>query len=152
MARTYLSGDNSRGGSVTGANAKFAHLRGWHAGVEVNAGRTEDDRDCFYVNMTGGSNGYSQKRLGTVTDTPDGPRWEPVAGESFQDSSRKLSAVQEQVQEMLEAYRQGMVCGFQFCEGPEVEPETMKTCKACRALHDLLELTKRPFGFSKETE
>jgi hypothetical protein len=62
MARTYLTGgDNSRGGSVTGANAKFAHLRGWNAGVEVNVGRTEDDRDCFYVNMTGGSNGYSQK-------------------------------------------------------------------------------------------
>jgi hypothetical protein len=143
MARTYLTGgDNSRGGSVTGANAKFAHLRGWNAGVEVNVGRTEDDRDCFYVNMTGGSNGYSQKRLGTVTDTPDGPRWEPSLGRDAGPDSGKLSAVREHAQELLEAWRQGMVCGFQFCEGPEAEPEDMITCRACWALHDLLELTK----------
>ena len=78
MSRTYLTGDNSRGGIVSGANATFAHLRGWNAGVEVTAGRTEDDRDVFYVTMTGGSNGHSpRKLLGTVTDTPGGPVWEP---------------------------------------------------------------------------
>jgi hypothetical protein len=80
MARTHLTGDNSHGNTVSGANAKYAHLRGWNAGVQVDAGRTDDDRDVFYVTMTGGSNdGRSgSKLLGTVTDTPDGPVWEPA--------------------------------------------------------------------------
>lgn len=79
MARTYLSGNNSRGGEVTAAMATYAHLRGWNAGVQVHASRTEEDRDVFLVYMTAGSNGGdADKFLGTVIDTPDGPRWEPA--------------------------------------------------------------------------
>jgi hypothetical protein len=54
----------------------------------------------------------------------------------------KLSAAREHARELLEAWREGMVCGFQFCAGPEAEPEIMVTCRACWALHDLLELTR----------
>lgn len=77
MARTYLSGNNSRGGEVTAAGSRKCHLRGWQAGVEVNAGRDEQDRDTFAVYMTSGSNGNSASvLLGTVHSTPDGPVWE----------------------------------------------------------------------------
>lgn len=79
MARTYLSGDNSRGGQVTGAGATYAHLRGWNAGVQVSAYRTDDDRDGFTVSLTAGSNGSGASTfLGTVDDTPDGPVWTPA--------------------------------------------------------------------------
>jgi hypothetical protein len=78
MARTYLSGDNSRGGEVTAAGGTYSHLRGWDAGVRVTAGRTNDDRDVFTVIMTKGSHDAgSEQVLGTVTDTPDGPVWAP---------------------------------------------------------------------------
>lgn len=76
--RTYLSGGpNTRGSEVTAANAKFAHLRGWNAGVRVTAGIDEEGRDVFHVYVTSGSHGgANDNHVGTVTDTADGPLWE----------------------------------------------------------------------------
>ena len=90
MARTYLSGDNSRGGEVTAANATYAHLHGWDAGVQIDACRTLDDRDEFVVTMTGGSHGGTTVRLGTVTDTPDGPVWTPAQTDPWGRTPREI--------------------------------------------------------------
>jgi hypothetical protein len=134
--RTFITTNNSRGNEVSAGNPDGAHIRGWRNGVRVSHCR-DGDKDEFRVYMTRGSGGTTgDTYVGSVTEGADSPVWNGTAPDG------KLSAIQEHVQEMLEAYRQGMVCGFQFCEGPEVEPETMKTCRACRALHDLLELTK----------
>lgn len=77
MARTYLSGNNSRGGRVTGMNATYSHLRGWDSGVYVHF-EPDGDADRFAVRMTGGSNGsHEETPLGFVTSTPDGPQWTP---------------------------------------------------------------------------
>lgn len=79
MARTYLSGNNSRGSEVTGMNATFSHLRGWNAGVRVQwRPDTSGDinRDVFSVYMTAGSNGEGPDvLLGQVRDTSAGPQW-----------------------------------------------------------------------------
>ena len=78
MSRTYLSGNNSRGGEVTGANATYSHLRGWNAGVEVRF-YAEGEADSFRVYMTSGSNGHGRDTLlGTVRETENGPVWEPA--------------------------------------------------------------------------
>jgi hypothetical protein len=91
--RFYHDYDNRRGTNY-GAGMKpgcDAHTRGWHAGVEVTVTTTDDDRDAFYVRMTSGSSGggCGSTYLGTVTDTPDGPRWEPSAS-AVPSRSRKL--------------------------------------------------------------
>jgi hypothetical protein len=91
MARTYLSGDNSRGGQVSGANATFAHLRGWEAGVRVEADRDpKTGRDIFRVFRTSGSNGArSDGYLGTVRDTPKGPQWRSREAEQRAERRRE---------------------------------------------------------------
>jgi len=78
MARTYLSGTNSRNNLVTAANSKFCHLRGWNAGVEIRAFVTSDGKDIFNVYMTNGSTGAGSDTLvGAVLDTENGPKWLP---------------------------------------------------------------------------
>lgn len=78
MARTYLSGDNSRGNEVTAMGGSYAHYRGWRSGVRVQAEHESKNVDRFAVYMTGGSNGGSgEKLLGHVTQTAAGPVWEP---------------------------------------------------------------------------
>lgn len=79
MSRTYLSGNNSRGNTVTGMNATYSHLRGWNAGVRVQFAPGDKDEDSFAVYMTHGSNAREYGiYLGTVRHTPDGPAWEPA--------------------------------------------------------------------------
>lgn len=78
MARTYLSGDNSRGTEVTAAGGDHAHFRGWNAGVRVEHRISDAGQDTFKVIMTGGSHdNRAGVVLGTVTDTEDGPQWSP---------------------------------------------------------------------------
>lgn len=71
---------NTRGGKVsTGIRAgDGVHTRGWDAGVKVTA--RERGHDEFDVYMTTGSHESGRDvQVGTVKDTPDGPRWEPAA-------------------------------------------------------------------------
>lgn len=87
MARTYLTGSNSRGNLVTAANSKDCYIRGWNAGVKILVSRDEHDKDEFLIYMSAGSGGYrNDTLLGTVTDTPDGPKWTPYY-ELSQESS-----------------------------------------------------------------
>lgn len=78
MARTYLTGNNSRGSIITGMSATFAHLRGWDAGVFAEFTGRGKDKDSFAVYMTNGSNGFNRTYLGTVREADDGPVWEPA--------------------------------------------------------------------------
>ena len=79
MARTYLSGDNSRGTEVTAANARYSHLRGWASGVQVEFRPGPDGSDTFDVFMTSGSGGNGRfVKVGTVTTGANGPAWEPA--------------------------------------------------------------------------
>jgi hypothetical protein len=78
MARIYLRTTNSRGNEVSAAEPGFCHIGGWNAGVRVRVGR-RDNRDTFTVEMTSGSYGGETVTLGVVTDTGDGPRWEPAS-------------------------------------------------------------------------
>ena len=77
--RTYISTNNGRGKEVTAGDPTFAHIRGWHAGVRIQAGVDEaTGRDWFHVYLTSGSNGGSgDVYLGVVRDTAAGPVWEP---------------------------------------------------------------------------
>jgi len=79
MSRYYGSMDSSRRRTeATCMMPHYGHVRGWNAGVKVIPDTTTQ-RDELAVYMTGGSSGSSPTRLlGTVTDTPDGPRWEPA--------------------------------------------------------------------------
>lgn len=90
--RFYHDYDNRRG-TYYGAGMKAgcsAHTRGWHAGVRVSIGVTDDDQDLVAVWMTGGSNSrHGDVYLGVVTDTSDGPRWTP--GESWAVSTGDLA-------------------------------------------------------------
>jgi hypothetical protein len=82
MSRFYMTGVNSRGNTVSAAGpsrGQDVHLRGWNAGVEVDAFPGDDGRDRFAVYMTHGSNDAgSRKYLGAVMDTPDGPEFIPA--------------------------------------------------------------------------
>ena len=81
MAKTYLSGSNSRGSEVTGAGSRDCHLRGWNTGVQLYANA---DGSEFTVYMTSGSNGRLRplsKLLGSVRETPGGPVWEPATSQ-----------------------------------------------------------------------
>lgn len=70
MANTYLTSDNSRGNPVTASNPSFAHIRGWNAGVRVDA---SEDGKTFRVYSTGGSNNpYRMTFLGVVRERDDG--------------------------------------------------------------------------------
>lgn len=67
---------NSYGAGILGGDP--VHTRGWNAGVSVTA-YDDSGRDSFVVRMTHGSHeGGLSTDLGTVRDTPDGPRWEPA--------------------------------------------------------------------------
>ena len=77
MARTYLTTNNSRGNPVTAMSPTFVHFRGWNAGIYAVADLRKDKPDKFIIYMTGGSTGYwSDKVIGTITETEDGPKWE----------------------------------------------------------------------------
>ncbi len=79
--RLYLSFTNRRGneGSAGLASGSTVHARGWNAGVRVRANGPKDGRDSFDIYMTGGSGGAGSDRLlGTVMDTPNGPVFEPT--------------------------------------------------------------------------
>lgn len=55
------------------------HIRGWDAGVKVVPNTRKGERDSFEIYMTGGSHAaHMNVRLGTVTDTPNGPVFEPA--------------------------------------------------------------------------
>ena len=78
--KTYISTNNSRGSEVTAGNPTYAHIRGWHAGVNVSVGVGDNGLDEFHVSMTGGSGGHGASHyLGTVKDTAEGPVWVPAA-------------------------------------------------------------------------
>lgn len=77
MARTYLTTNNSRGNPVTAMSPTFAHIRGWDAGVFVQAITRKNEPDRFDVYMSRGSNGLGPGvYVGTVKETPEGPVWE----------------------------------------------------------------------------
>jgi hypothetical protein len=78
MAKRYITTDNSRGKPVTASDLTFAHIRGWDAGVRIEADISDPTGNTWRVYMTGGSNRAGQTVfLGTVTDTPDGPEFVP---------------------------------------------------------------------------
>lgn len=78
MSRFYLSTENSRGSRVTAAgraSGQSAHLRGWHAGVEVDAQQLASDprKDVFVMYATAGSSGgASRTPIGSVRETENG--------------------------------------------------------------------------------
>lgn len=81
MTRYYGSMDSDRRKTEATCNApNYGHVRGWDAGVKVIPDwSAPKDRDELAVFMTGGSSGSSPTRLvGTVRETPDGPRWFPA--------------------------------------------------------------------------
>lgn len=48
----------------------------------------------------------------------------------------------DEIIEQLTDHQNGGGCSFFACEGPDVEPESMITCRGCWAVHDLKELRK----------
>jgi len=83
MSRFYCSTVNSRGNSVTAsgsARGQDAHLRGWNAGVEVEA-TVGDDGDEFRIYMTHGSSGGGRRELVAIVREKDGRTGE---GPTFQ--------------------------------------------------------------------
>lgn len=83
MARFFLTARNGRGNetSVGGrTSVEQAHIRGWNAGIKVSTNHGEKGQpDELAVYMTGGSNGHTTDRLlGYVRDTPDGPVFTPA--------------------------------------------------------------------------
>lgn len=96
MARTYLSGDNSRGGTTTAMGGSHAHYRGWHAGVRVQDASMEGKPDRFAVYMTDGSAGNGIDTLiGYVAETPDGPAWTPHEEMRANDLLVELASLDE---------------------------------------------------------
>ena len=73
MSRFYLSGNNSRGNTVTAAGSKksgqHCHIRGWNSGIYVEAHVDEDGNDVFTICTTGGSRSSRPSRfIGTLKD------------------------------------------------------------------------------------
>lgn len=69
---------NARGKQVSVSEPSHAHIRGWNAGVNVEVRQQDDGHDVFYVYMTSGSaQAQVSTLIGTVHETPNGPRWEP---------------------------------------------------------------------------
>jgi hypothetical protein len=63
MARFYLSGNNSRGNTITAqgtSTGQTCHLRGWDCGVRIDA-RAEGPSDVFDISLTGGSRDVGSK-------------------------------------------------------------------------------------------
>lgn len=74
MAHFYTTVTNSRGGTTKAAGTKTgqtAHIRGWDAGVKVEAGISPvDGKDVFLIYATKGSNGGSKAEcVGWITDS-----------------------------------------------------------------------------------
>lgn len=68
---------NTRGQAILAGDP--VHTRGWDAGVKVTARGSRVSHDYFDVYMTGGSHdAHGSVHVGTVSDTPDGPRWTPA--------------------------------------------------------------------------
>ena len=66
MSRLYASIDadaSKTQATRRGHKSITAHVRGWNSGVEVRAYVDENDRDCFEVYRTGGSNGGLAPRI-----------------------------------------------------------------------------------------
>jgi hypothetical protein len=80
MSRFYLSTTNSRGSKVTAAgraSGQTAHLRGWRAGIEVQAQQlaSNPQADVFVVYATAGSGdqyGDNRQCIGSVRETEHG--------------------------------------------------------------------------------
>jgi hypothetical protein len=89
MARFYTTATNGRGNEVGiggRGSAGPVHLRGWNAGVRLVP--IAGERDSFEIYMTYGSHASGRDVLiGTVRDTPDGPRFEPVDAILGQDNA-----------------------------------------------------------------
>lgn len=76
---SYTGGRGSKQGHGISAGDEI-HVRGWHAGIKVRTQSENGGRDGLTVTMTPGSSGEGGSvQLGTVHDTPDGPKWVPVA-------------------------------------------------------------------------
>lgn len=46
-----------------------SHVRGWNIGIEINTFVDSEDRDCFEIYVTGGSNDHGIKsRIGTLIE------------------------------------------------------------------------------------
>lgn len=74
MAHFYTTVTNSRGGTTRAAGKKSgqtAHIRGWNAGVRVEAGIDPmTGKDVFLVYATKGSNGGSTAEcVGWINDS-----------------------------------------------------------------------------------
>ena len=71
MGRFYTSTTNLRGKQTTSMSHKgqSTHSRGWESGVRVESFINLDDKDCFRLFQTGGSNGVtSDVLLGEIID------------------------------------------------------------------------------------
>jgi len=55
-----------------------ATAQGYKSGVRVECGVQPNDLDSHRVYMTAGTDGKSMILLGTVLQTPEGPKWAPV--------------------------------------------------------------------------
>ena len=80
-SRFWLSYTGGRGSSQGHGilSGDPVHTRGWDAGVKVTARGSRISRDEFNIHMTTGSHESGRDvQLGTVSDTPDGPRWTPA--------------------------------------------------------------------------
>jgi chromosome segregation ATPase len=91
--RFYMDYWNRRGKNYGAgmSDGCTAHVRGWRAGVRVQIGAqdADKDRDEVAVWMTSGSNGgHESAYLGTVRETKDGPRWDASANSKPSRSAR----------------------------------------------------------------
>ena len=71
MGRFYTSTTNLRGKQTTAMShrGQSTHSRGWESGVRVESFINLDDKDCFRLFQTGGSNGVtSDLLLGEIID------------------------------------------------------------------------------------
>jgi hypothetical protein len=100
MGRFYTDYTNRRHqtyGAMTLAGYS-THTRGWNAGAKITCHGGRDEHDSFSVYMTHGSHGGgSDKLLGTVHDTPDGPRWEPATTDVPPSRNRRVHAARAEL-------------------------------------------------------
>jgi len=76
MSRFYASIRGSRGEATRQGTVRsgiHGHIRGWDLGIEVEGHCAKDGPDCFDVYVTGGTHGYSDRKLVLrVTYSKDG--------------------------------------------------------------------------------
>lgn len=87
MAHFNLIHDNSRGKTVSVSEPDYAHIRGFHSGVNVEA-RQKADGDTFYVWMTAGSDTqqHVSTLLGVVRTVDNSPVFTPAVNGSIPDN------------------------------------------------------------------